>query len=197
MGRTAAHRPRTSASGCDGSADDDLAAAARGDQAALRRIYEDLAPAVHGYLRGHGAPEPEDATSEVFLAVFTRLDTVVGGAEGLRTLVFSVAHARLVDQLRRVARRVPSVPYEQARDDRVAPSAEDVALRRDGLARVESVLADLPDDYRDVVLLRVVADLGVAATATVMGRSEGAVKQLYRRALLALRDVVGDEGVTG
>ena len=197
MGREAAHRLRVSADARQSSADADLEAASRGDQAALRRIYDELAPAVHGYLRGHGAPEPEDGTSEVFLAVFTRLDSVVGGAEGLRTLVFSVAHARLVDQLRRAARRAPSVPYEPTRDERVAPSAEAVALWREGGAGVEAVLAGLPDDYRDVVLLRVVADLGVAATATVMGRSEGAVKQLYRRALLALRDVVGDEGVTG
>lgn len=197
MGRGAAHRLRASADSGRDSSDADLEAASRGDQAAFRRIYDDLAPAVHGYLRGHGAPEPEDATSEVFLAVFTRLDTVVGGAEGLRTLVFSVAHARLVDQLRRAARRLPAVPYEPAQDPRVAPSAESLALTRLGTAGVEDVLSALPDDYREVVLLRVVADLGVAATATVMGRSEGAVKQLYRRALLALRELVGDGGVTG
>jgi RNA polymerase sigma-70 factor (ECF subfamily) len=197
VGRTAAHRLGASAPGGAEGADADLADAVRGDAAALRRIYDDLAPAVHGYLRGHGAPEPEDATSEVFLAVFTRLDTVTGGAQGLRTLVFSVAHARLVDQLRRAARRTPSVQYEPERDGRVEPSAEVVALTHAAGLGVEGVLAQLPDDYRDVVLLRVVADLSVADTATVMGRSEGAVKQLYRRAVITLREIVGREGVTG
>src|SRR5258708_35092678 len=82
-----------------------LESAAAGEPWALRQLYDELAPAVVGYLRVRGAQEPEDLTSEVFLAVFTRLTTVSGGASGLRTLLFSVAHARLVDDLRRRGRR--------------------------------------------------------------------------------------------
>ncbi|MDP9390745.1 MAG: sigma-70 family RNA polymerase sigma factor, partial [Actinomycetota bacterium] len=65
---------------------DALVAAQAGRPWALRAVYEELAPRVHGYLRARGASEPEDLTSEVFLTVFTRLATVTGGAAGLRTL---------------------------------------------------------------------------------------------------------------
>src|SRR3954453_19973923 len=92
-----------------------LASAAWGEPWALRRLYDELAPPVLGYLRARGAAEPEDLTSEVFLSVFTRLATVSGGAAGLRTLLFSVAHARLVDDLRRRSRRGDSVPYDALR----------------------------------------------------------------------------------
>ena len=60
--------------------DDVLPAAQAGQPWALRVLYDELAPRVHGYLRSRGAAEAEDLTSEVFLAVFPRLGTVTGGA---------------------------------------------------------------------------------------------------------------------
>ncbi len=170
------------------SLDDALPAAQAGRPWALRAVYEELAPRVHGYLRGRGASEPEDLTSEVFLTVFSRLDSVTGGAAGLRTLVFSVAHARLVDDLRRRSRRGDAVPYETWHDDRTTASPEDEAVDRIRTAEVRALLDHLPTDQRNVLLLRVVADLGVEETARVLGRSAGAVKQLQRRGRLALRE---------
>ena len=167
--------------------DDVLPAAQAGQPWALRVLYDELAPRVHGYLRSRGAAEPEDLTSEVFLAVFPRLGTVTGGAVGLRTLVFSVAHARLVDELRRRSRREPAVEFDAYRHDGVAPSSEDEALASIATDEVRALLARLPDDQRDVLLLRVVADLSLEQVAQAIGRTPGAVKQLQRRGLLTLR----------
>ena len=168
--------------------DDALLAAQAGRPWALRAVYEELAPRVHGYLRARGASEPEDLTSEVFLTVFSRLATVTGGAAGLRTFVFSVAHARLVDDLRRQSRRGTPVTYETWHDDRTTSSTEDEAVDRIRTAEVRALLEQLPADQRDVLLMRVVADLSVEETARAIGRSAGAVKQLQRRGLLALRE---------
>ena len=162
-------------------------AAQAGRPWALRALYEELAPRVHGYLVARGARDPEDLTSEVFLTVFSRLATVSGGAAGLRTLVFSVAHARLVDDLRRQSRRGPSVAYEDWHDDRTTASSEDEAVDRLRTLEVRALLDSLPADQRDVLLMRIVADMSVEQTAEAMGRSTGAVKQLQRRGLLALR----------
>lgn len=170
-----------------------LVAAQQGEPWALRAIYDELAPRVHGYLRSRGADEPEDLTSEVFLALFSRLGSVIGGAAGLRTLLFSIAHARLVDDLRRRSRREPAVEYDPGTDERSAPSSEDEALAVLATDRVRELLAVLPDDQRDVLLMRVVSDLSVEQVAQAMNRSPGAVKQLQRRALLALR-ARADEG---
>ena len=167
----------------DQSLDDVLPAAQAGQPWALRVLYDELAPRVHGYLRKLG----EGATSEVFLAVFPRLGTVTGGAAGLRTLVFSVAHARLVDELRRRSRREPTVEFDAHRHDGVAPSSEDEALASIATDEVRALLARLPDAQRDVLLLRVVADLSLEQVAQAIGRTPGAVKQLQRRGLLTLR----------
>jgi RNA polymerase sigma-70 factor, ECF subfamily len=172
-----------------------LEVAAAGEPWALRRLYDELAPAVVGYLRVRGALEPEDLTSEVFLAVFTRLATVTGGAAGLRTLLFSVAHARLVDDLRRRARREAPVPYDAQRDPRTMASAEDQALEAQSVAAVREVIGQLPEDQRDVLLMRLVADLTVDQVAEAMGRTSGAVKQLQRRGLLTLKAHFSSSGV--
>src|SRR5690242_9450542 len=97
--------------------DSDLVVAARAGHAwALTEIWQRHAPAVTGYLRGRGAQEPEDLTSEVFLAVFERLRAFHGSDDDLRAFVFTIAHHRLVDDLRRRARRGDAVSYD-ARED--------------------------------------------------------------------------------
>ena len=172
-----------------------LAAAAKGEAWALRQLYDDLSPAVFAYLRARGAREPEDLTSDVFLAVFPRLATVTGGAAGLRTLLFSVAHARLVDDLRRRSRRPDTVPFEAVTDHRTTASAEDEALAAHSVDEVRRLIGELPADQRDVLLMRLVGDLTVDQVAGVMERSPGAVKQLQRRGLLALRERLSASGV--
>ena len=175
----------------DQQLEDVLPAAQTGAAWALRAVYEELSPRVLGYLRSRGAAEPEDLTSEVFLQVLPKLPNITGGAAGLRTFVFSIAHARLVDDLRKRARREPTVELDASRDDRSSASSEDEALTSLGTTEVRRLLALLPDDQRDVLLLRVVADLTVEQVAETIGRSAGAVKQLQRRGLISLREHLG------
>lgn len=167
--------------------DDIVAAARRGDADALSAIWRALSPAVVGYLAARGADDPDGLTSDVFLGVLPRLREVTGGVAGLRTFVFSVAHARLVDETRRRARRPATVEFDATRHDSAAPSAELEAMSGLDTERVQTLLARLAPDYREVLSLRIVADLGVEQTAAVMNRSAGSIKQLQRRALLALR----------
>ena len=63
-------------------------------------------------------------------------------------------------------------------------------------AAIVELLRELPADQRDVLALRVIADLSVDAVAEIIGRSPGAVKQLQRRGLLGLRRLVLERGVT-
>ena len=180
----------------DSQLEDVLEAARLGEPWALRVVFEALAPKVEAYLRTRGATEPEDLTSEVFLTVLPRLATLTGGAAGLRTFTFSVAHARLVDDLRKQARRGPSAPYEPGEDPRTVDSSEVAALENLGTERVRRLLDTLKGQQRDVITLRVLGDLTVDQVAEALGTSPGAVKQLQRRGLLALRQVLEAEGVT-
>jgi RNA polymerase sigma-70 factor (ECF subfamily) len=177
--------------------EDLLPAAQAGEAWALRAVYDQLAPRVLSYLRVRGAAEPEDLTSEVFLTVFPKLPTLTGGAAGLRTFTFSVAHARLVDDLRKRGRRESTVPYEPTQDPRTSRSSEDDALQGLQTERVQALLETLVPDQRDVLVMRVMGDLTVEQVAEALGKSSGAVKQLQRRGLLALRRILeSEQGVT-
>ncbi len=178
------------------SRDECFLAAQAGHAWALRGLYDDLAPRIAAYLRARGAADPEDLTSEVFLGVLPRLATVNGGVAGLRSLLFSVAHARLVDSFRERARRPDPVPYDAATDPRTAPSAEDDAQHLLGTERAVAMLARLPAAQREVLSLRILGDLTVEQVATVLATTEGAVKQHQRRGLLALRALVTEGAVT-
>jgi len=172
-----------------------IEAARRGEPWALTEIWQRFAPAVTGYLRGRGAAEPEDLTSDVFVAVFERIRSFRGNESDLRAFVFTVAHHRLVDDLRRRSRRGTTVEYDAAADSRISGSAEDEALAALHTQRVHALLEQLSTDQRDVLLLRVVGDLSLEQTAAAMGKRVGAVKALQHRALAALRRLL-DQAVS-
>ena len=65
-----------------------------------------------------------------------------------------------------------------------------------GVQRVREVLATLAPDQRDVIALRVIADLSVDQVAAALGKQPGAVKALQRRGLASLRRQLAEEGVS-
>ena len=167
--------------------DDVLAAAQTGAAWAFEVLYRDLAPAVTGYLRLHGAAEPDDLASETFLGVFTGLAGFTGDENGLRAWVFTIAHRRLLDDWRRRSRRPQPADDPAETWDPVGGDVEDDVLGRLGAGEVQRLCGTLPEDQRAVLLLRILADLTVEQVAGVMDRSVGSVKALQRRGLRALR----------
>jgi RNA polymerase sigma factor (sigma-70 family) len=172
--------------------DDVLVAAQAGAPWAFEVLYRDLSPSVTGYLRLHGAAEPDDLASETFLGVFQGLAGFRGDEQALRAWVFTIAHRRLVDDWRRRSRRPELAPDPGDLTDHVGGDVEDDVLARAGAEAVQSLCAELPPDQRAVLLLRILADLTVDQVAQVLGRSLGAVKQLQRRGLRTLRDRLGE-----
>lgn len=167
--------------------DDVLAAAQAGAGWAFESLYRDLAPAVTGYLRLHGAAEPDDLASETFIGVFTGLAGFRGDEDGLRAWIFTIAHRRLLDDWRRRSRRPLLADDPAEAGDPVGGNVEDDVLGRLGADEVTRLCGLLPTDQRSVLLLRILADLTVEQVAQVMDRSTGSVKALQRRGLRALR----------
>jgi RNA polymerase sigma-70 factor (ECF subfamily) len=170
--------------------DEIVRAAVAGDPDAFRQVYDALSPRVLAYLGSRGVEDPEGMVSEVFLAVHPRLRELRGGGAGLRTLVFSVAHARAVDDVRRRSRRPTSFPYDPEYDDRVTGSAEQVAVASLEAERAVALMERLNEDQRTVVTLRIIGDLSLEQTAEVTGKTVASVKQLQRRGLARLRSLM-------
>src|ERR687894_394475 len=168
--------------------DDVLSAAQAGAAWAFEVLYRDLSPAVTGYLRLHGAAEPDDLASETFIGVFTGLAGFSGDEAGLRSWVFTIAHRRLLDDWRRRSRRPQLADEPGDLSTHVGGNVEDDVLVRIGAEDVERLCGTLPADQRSVLLLRILADLTVEQVAQVMDRSVASVKALQRRGLRTLRD---------
>lgn len=165
-----------------------LAAARLGEGAALTELWHRYAPLVAGFARGRGAHEVDEVTSDVFLGAFSGLGGFAGDEAGFRAWLFTIARRKVVDEVRRRRRAVPSVTWDP--EDHDEPAPEDVAdtvVSRVASQEVLEAIARLTPEQRDVILLRLVADLPIEQVAAVVGKRPGSVKSLQRRGLEALR----------
>ena len=173
-----------------------LHAAREGDESAWAAIHGDLAPVVLGYLRGSNAPDPENVLGETFLQVARDVAAFEGDYQRFRGWVFAIAHHRLIDARRHSARRPMDLVAEPP--EPVSAPADDVAeqaLARISAEEVHRILALLSADQRAVLLLRIIGDLSLEHVAHVLGKRTGAVKQLQRRGLAAVKRELERRGV--
>lgn len=176
----------------------------RGDARAFETLMRRHRTPIHSFLcrlAGDRA-RAEDLLQETFLRV-------VKGAAGweprasVRTWLFTIARNLAADEARRRVHR-DADPLDAARDgersrgDRLADggrapddAAGDALVR----PRLEAALAALPDEQREVFLLREHAGLSFPEIAEATGANENTVKSRLRYALLALRDRLAAEGV--
>jgi RNA polymerase sigma-70 factor (ECF subfamily) len=180
-----------------GEAFDPVLSAAQSDAGwAYERLYQDLAPAVLGYLRLQGAKEPEDLTSEVFLGAFGRLSSFRGSEEQFRSWVFTIAYRRLVDERRRASCRPATDPESAGFGERPGGDVETDVFDRLSEQRVRQLCQAVSPAQRDVLLLRLIAGLTLEQVADLLGKSTGAIKALQCRGLTTLRAYVARECVT-
>ncbi len=164
-----------------------LSAAKNGCAWSFERLYRQLAGQVASYLRWHRASDPDGLTNEVFAQVHRNLASFEGDEHGFRSLLFTIAHARLIDDRRSTSRQPNVVGDSRLEEGMCCGDVEDDAFADMAHDEIRRLLAILSPDQRDVVLLRIVADLSVEDVARMLDKREGAIKALQHRALAALR----------
>lgn len=164
---------------------DVLSGAQLGEAWAFDRLFAAWNGPITGFVRSRGVRDVDGVVNDVFLKAFTRIDTFDGDESGFRAWLFRIARNRVVDEFRRIGRS----PVTVAIDGLAEPPGGDVvddAERHLGADRVAAILGILTDEQREVLTLRIVADLTIDQIAAITGRRRGAVKQLQRRALRRL-----------
>jgi RNA polymerase sigma-70 factor, ECF subfamily len=170
--------------------DDELAAAVRaastGDEAGFATLWRALQPAVLRYLRVVVGDAAEDVASETWLQAARDLHRFTGDGAAFRGWLFRIARHRAIDEKRRAGRR-PEEPAGSFADDitRTRDAAAEM-LEQSGTASALRLIADLPPDQAEAVMLRVVAGLDVATTARILGKRAGAVRIATMRGLRRL-----------
>jgi RNA polymerase sigma-70 factor (ECF subfamily) len=174
-----------------------LAAAREGAEWAVSALYRELHPRLARYLGARESRAAEDLASEVWLAVAQGLHRFDGGPEEFRAWLFSIARRRLADYRRTAARRAtePAPPEQMDRTD----DADTERAALDALSSTEAaafVVRSLPADQAEIVLLRVLGDLGVDQVAEIVGKRPGTVRVLQHRALRRLAVAYQRKSVT-
>ena len=173
-----------------------LARAQAGDEAAFACIFRDVQPALLRYLRVI-APEAEDVAGETWLQVVAGLAGFRGGEQAFRSWLFTIARHRAADAGRSRARR-PAVPLEAsgAAEQLMSPDSADLALEAVSAQAVVALVASLPPDQAEIIMLRVVAGLDASDVARIVGKTPGAVRVAAHRGLRRLAGLVERAGVT-
>lgn len=173
-----------------------LTAAKAGAEWAWAALYRDLAGPVVGYLASRGAKDAEDLASETFLQVARNVQTFDGDEPAFRSWVFVIAHRRLIDWRRSQARRPSTTPLVGEEANRVGGDVEVEAVDQLVTGELQAAFERLTDLQREVLALRIIAQLTLEETAGVIGKRVGAIKAAQRRALLALKEHLDLEGVS-
>jgi RNA polymerase sigma-70 factor (ECF subfamily) len=170
-----------------------LAAAQAGDEHAFTRLYLDVQPRLRRYASILvGGQDADDVTAEAWLQIARDLRGFTGDIQAFRAWSARVVRNRALDLARARSRR-PSVPIglDDLLDRPERHDAWDLAAERMSTEQAVALIATLPRDQAEAVLLRAVVGLEPAAAAEVLGKRPGAVRVAAHRGLKSLARKLG------
>lgn len=177
-----------------------VAEAAAGSRDALREVVEIIRPVVVRYIRARiGTAErsglsADDVAQEVCLAAIQALPRYQDQGRPFLAFVYGIASHKVADAHRAAARN-RSEPTDVV-PERLSLEAgpEQMALQSDTAARMNRLLAVLPEKQREILTLRIVVGLSAEETAAAVGSTPGAVRVAQHRALARLKNEIAGAG---
>lgn len=181
----------------DFNEDDTLTRASTGDRDAFGRLYEQYVDRIFNYVyyRTGNTHDAEDLTARVFQRAMNHIKNYTDRGVPFSAWLYRIAHNLVANWHRDRSRRqeipldeLPVLPTKGDHPERnLVRSQEQAALLR--------LIRRLPPERQTLLILKFVENMSNAEIGEVMGRSEGAVKSLYHRTLLSLRDQLGDQNI--
>ena len=182
--------PASGAGGASTDPADALRRALSGDRAGFVVLYRSLQPQLHRYARALVGQDADDVTGEAWLQIARDLPTFFGDLDGFRGWAASITRHRAMDLLRSRARQrtEPRGLHEatQLADLTAAGDTADVAIATLHTEQALEMIASLPRDQAEAVLLRAVVGLSATAAGEVLGKRAGAVRVAAHRGLKRL-----------
>jgi RNA polymerase sigma-70 factor (ECF subfamily) len=174
--------------------------AVRGQPAAIETLLRQIRPMVLRYCRArlgrisghyHAA---DDVAQEVCIAVLYALPRYQDIGRPFASFVFGIASHKVADAMRSAARlAIPTEDLPDGPDDR--PGPEETAVAYLEAERAHALLARLPVNQRQLLVLRVLTGLSAEETGNALGMSAGAVRVAQHRALARLRAIAVEESI--
>jgi len=129
----------------------------------------------------------EDLTSEVFLRGWQSFKDKKGKIDNIQAFLYQIARNLITDHYRQEGKaQLVSVEYASISDSN--QDLEEKALLRSDLEQVKAALANIKEEYREVIVWYYLDELQVPEIAKMLGKSEGTCRVLIHRALKALKN---------
>ncbi len=175
--------------------DDTVQRLLHGDEEAFRIAYRSIQPGLVRYLGVLvGREDAEDVAAEAWAQAVRDLARFSGGHDGFRGWITTIARHRGLDLLRSNGRRpVVHVPAEDMPERVSAETVEDLALALTSTETALDLIATLPPDQAEAVLLRAVVGLDATTAGRVLGKRPGAVRTAAYRGLKTLAKKLSED----
>jgi RNA polymerase sigma-70 factor (ECF subfamily) len=167
-----------------------VAKASTGDTLAFGELYERFVGRIYSYIyyRTGNQFDAEDITSRVFYRAMRHISNYQDRGLPFSAWLYRIAH-NLVANWHRDNSRKKEIPLDDSFIVRyLGEHPESALLKSEEQDSLLHVLRQLPPDRQQLIILKFVEHLPNAEIGMVMGRTEGAIKSLYHRTLLSLRD---------
>lgn len=177
-----------------------VAEAAAGSRDALREVVEIIRPIVVRYVRARiGTAErsglsADDVAQEVCLAAIQALPRYQDQGRPFLAFVYGIASHKVADAHRAAARNRSEPTDVVPERFSLEAGPEQMALQSDSAARMNRLLAVLPEKQREILTLRIVVGLSAEETAEAVGSTPGAVRVAQHRALARLKTEIAGAG---
>ncbi|WP_164254798.1 RNA polymerase sigma factor [Streptomyces sp. S4.7] len=168
-------------------------AAQDGNEDAFRTVYRAVHPRLLAYIRTLvGEPDAEDVASEAWLQIARDLERFSGDADRFRGWTARIARNRALDHIRMRGRRPASGSDETELAGKAADSdTANEAMEALSTGSTMALIAQLPQDQAEAVVLRVVVGLDAKSAARTLGKRPGAVRTAAHRGLKRLAELLG------
>lgn len=170
-------------------------AARHGNEQAFRSLYRAIQPGLLRYLQALVGADAEDVASETWLHVVRDLHTFKGDWAGFRRWTVTIGRHRALDHLRHHQRRPAfATPVEMFTELPNGHDTEAQAIQTLSTDEALAMIATLPQEQAEAVLLRVVVGLDAQSAAKVLGKRAGAVRTAAYRGLRRLTETLQEAG---
>jgi RNA polymerase sigma-70 factor (ECF subfamily) len=172
------------------SDDEALEHAIQGDPESFSILYERYVNRIYNYIfyRTGSHYDAEDLTERVFLRALGHIKTYNNRGVPFTAWLYRIAH-NLVANWHRDNSRRKEVPLEDQKNLHLRVDHPEAALvNSQDQAMLLQIIHGLSEERQQLIILKFVEHLSNAEVATIMGRSEGAIKSLYHRTLQSLRE---------
>jgi RNA polymerase sigma-70 factor (ECF subfamily) len=165
------------------------------DAEAFGRLYDMHVDRVyrHIYYRVGNEADAEDLTQQVFLKAWQAIHRYKKTASPFIAWLMTISHNLVIDFYRTRYKRDKAYLEADSMADESVPNPEQETEARFDQQRVRRAILQLPKDQQHVVLLRFVEGFGNAEIASILGKSEGAIRVILHRGLVALRYILEKE----